>query len=443
VLKKLVLKNFKNFKEAEIQLGPLSVLVGTNASGKSNIRDALRFLHGIGLGYSLADIFGEKYGPGGVLQWNGIRGGIREITYMGSPTFTLEATFEFYEGLAQSEYTTYLIEVEPNYKGGPRVVREALYFKEDNLMVFDSHPDIDPPQQTDPKHLTINIQNIDSSNKNMVGTFIADHPILDQILDRFLDIEIDEKSLETLGIVSDILDSFRSIRFLDLSAEAMRTPSFPGQTVLGDRGENLSSVLMAICESEQHKKALVEWLQELTPMDAVDFEFPADQQGRVLVSLVEENGKKTSAYSASDGTLRFLAMIAALLGPESSHVYFFEELENGIHPTRLYLLLQLIERKISKSDTTDLIETYAAPSSKLQVIATSHSPQLLRFLSPGSLEKASLIYRLPGHADAKIKRILDISEAKQLIEQQDIGHLYESGWLEDAVAFLDEVEVAQ
>jgi len=46
----------------------LTLVVGTNASGKSNLRDALRFLHGIGLGYPPAEILGEKYGPDGLLQ---------------------------------------------------------------------------------------------------------------------------------------------------------------------------------------------------------------------------------------------------------------------------------------------------------------------------------------------------------------------------------------
>jgi predicted ATPase len=34
-------------------------MVGANASGKSNVRDALRVLHGVGLGYPLAEILGE------------------------------------------------------------------------------------------------------------------------------------------------------------------------------------------------------------------------------------------------------------------------------------------------------------------------------------------------------------------------------------------------
>ena len=63
-------------------------------------------------------------------------------------------------------------------------------------------------------------------------------------------------------------------------------------------------------------------------MDIVDFEFPADQIGRILLTTVESNGQRISAYSLSDGTLRFLAVLAAFLGPERARLYFFEELEN-------------------------------------------------------------------------------------------------------------------
>ena len=61
----LRLVDFKNFADETLRVGPFTVIVGTNASGKSNIRDAFRFLHGIGRGYTLAEILGGKYGPGG------------------------------------------------------------------------------------------------------------------------------------------------------------------------------------------------------------------------------------------------------------------------------------------------------------------------------------------------------------------------------------------
>src|SRR5258708_3476909 len=94
MFKKLRLTNFKNFQDAELSLGPLTLLVGANASGKSNLRDAFRFLHGISRGYNLAEIIGTKYGEGGELQWRGIRGGPREIAYTGADSFALEVAYE-------------------------------------------------------------------------------------------------------------------------------------------------------------------------------------------------------------------------------------------------------------------------------------------------------------------------------------------------------------
>ncbi len=86
MIESLHLKRFKNFQDATLTLGPLTILIGANASGKSNIRDAFLFLHAIGRGYSLADIFGESY-VGGERVWSGIRGGVREAAYCGSGSF--------------------------------------------------------------------------------------------------------------------------------------------------------------------------------------------------------------------------------------------------------------------------------------------------------------------------------------------------------------------
>ncbi len=213
------------------------------------------------------------------------------------------------------------------------------------------------------------------------------------------------------------------MRFLDLSPDAMRIPSIPGQP-LGDRGENLSSVLQAICEDKPRKEALADWIRQLTPQDVVDFEFVPDQTGRILLALVESNGQKTSAYSASDGTLRFLALIAALMAPDAAKFYFLEEIDSGIHPTRLNLLLQLIEQQARKG--------------KVQVVATTHSPQLLAMLSPEAREDALLVYRFEDENEAHIQRIMEIPTAADVLKRQSLARLHESGWLENVVAFARE-----
>lgn len=179
-----------------------------------------------------------------------------------------------------------------------------------------------------------------------------------------------------------------------------------------------------ICEDSSRKSSLLEWIKALTPLDVVDFDFPKDFSGRVLVHLVEKSGRKISAHSASDGTLRFLAMLAALLGADGARFYFFEELENGIHPTRLHLLVQLIEQQCR--------------TGRVQVVATTHSPQLLGFLNPASRQDALLMYRLKDADDSRVRRIIELPEVNRILEMQDLGRLHASGWLEDMVELMED-----
>ncbi|NLX54787.1 MAG: ATP-binding protein [Planctomycetaceae bacterium] len=410
MLQNLCLHGFKNFRDARLPLGNLTLLVGTNASGKSNLRDAFRFLHGMSRGYTLAEIIGEKWIEGGTLQWKGIRGGTREATYCGQATFLIEATLSPHVGGG-----TYKIEVEVGANGkAPRVIRESLWGGA--TMYFDSHDTDDPPAQEGPQYLFVRLPRDARNRKHGKRLrFVSSQPVLSQITAH------DEATAEVRSVAKRVMQALGSMRFLDLAPDAMRIPSLPGQDILGDRGENLSSVLQSICESASTKAAILEWIRELTPLDVTDFEFVSDQTGKILVTLIESGGQKTSAYSASDGTLRFLAMIAAMLGTKPAKFYFFEELENGIHPTRLYLLLQLIEQKVADG--------------KIQVVATSHSPQLLGFLGDKARADAALVYRLENQPDARIRRIVEIPEADRVLRDQDLARLLASGWLEDAVAF--------
>ena len=141
-------------------------------------------------------------------------------------------------------------------------------------------------------------------------------------------------------------------------------------------------------------------LRGLTPLDVVDLRFHEDLTGRVLVYLVESSGREISAKSASDGTLRFLALAAALLSSESGHVFFIEEIDNGLHPTRLHLLLDVIEQ--------------ATRNLGCQVIATTHNPQLLAYLSPEAREDAVLLYRREHEDASEAIRIVAAGEDAKL-----------------------------
>jgi len=221
------------------------------------------------------------------------------------------------------------------------------------------------------------------------------------------------------------LRTISSMRFLELDPNSLRRPSIPGQTTLGDKGENLSSVLQAICADPDAKESLIEWTRGLTPLDVADFRFPeVSLDGKIQLQLIENGGREISAESASDGTLRFLAFAAAVLGTDPARFYFFEEIENGIHPNRAHLLVNLLE-----TATRDGRERPP------QVVGTTHSPALLSFLDEPALCNASLVYRVG--AASKIRSLSEIPALKELPPGTRAGDLLGSGWFENVAAFLE------
>ena len=159
-------------------------------------------------------------------------------------------------------------------------------------------------------------------------------------------------------------------------------------------------------------------------MNVRDFEFPVDPTtGRVQLALREANGQRVSVCAASDGTLRFIAMLAGLIGSESEGMYVFEEIDNGIHPSRMRLLLDLIEGQAAKG--------------RIQVVTTTHSPDLLSIVGNKTFENTSVVCRREQTDDAVIRRVADLPKAGEIRHTQRLGRLHGSGWMEDAIAFSD------
>ena len=425
----LRLERFKNFKDAELKLGPFTVLIGANASGKSNVRDGFRFLHGIARGYSLADIIGEKYGEGGERVWSGIRGGTREIAYAQNSSFALEVKTLVPVGNGP---------LPPFNKNHKEVLRQFDYrikieFDHERiipLMACERFEDDRPDYRLEGTIINNEFQTQLVSSDGAIDDVITlsrNRPFLFTIGNSLGTNARVREELYTVFANMQLqiymfLNKTSRMRFFDWSLDALRQPSTPGQVVLSDNGRNLSSVLYAICQDEQQKRNLQSWINNLTPMDVVEFEFPGDPTGKVLATLVERNKQKVSLAAASDGTLRFLAFLAALLRPHPSSFYFFEELENGLHPTQVGLLLDLIENQ--------------AKDKNIQVAATTHSPELLGRLSKESLEHASLVYRLPDQSDAQIIRVLDMPDADRLISKYEAADLFSSGWFESTALYM-------
>ena len=412
MIKSIRLVNFKNFADETLRVGPFTVIVGANASGKSNIRDAFRFIHGIGRGYSLAEIIGGKYGT----DWKPIRGAANEIVRFGQTAFSIEVRMRL-----EDTDICYLIEVS-NDKEGPNEFRITNEELTGPSFMVKSNPDRDDSVQTQSDSFPLLLNMFLAIKEENPKIQIKFEPALEKMGEPMLMSRPFKKRLEPY--IQQIIDIFANMRFLELSPDQMREPAFPGATVLGDSGENLPVVLEDICSDPKRKEILADWLSELTPMDVADFEFPRDPSGRVHLTLCEANGRKVSAYSASDGTLRFLAMLSVLLGENPKGLYFFEEIDTGIHPARQWLLLELIEKQAAKSN--------------IQIMTTTHASDLLTFVNDSTFENMSVVCRLEDLHDAIIRPVAELPDAKKLRKSgRGLGGLLTEGWMETALAFTE------
>jgi hypothetical protein len=94
----------------------------------------------------------------------------------------------------------------------------------------------------------------------------------------------------------------------------------------------------------------------------------------------------------------------------------------------LRLLLDLIERQTEKGN--------------IQVVTTTHSPDLLSMVSDSTFESTSVVFRPPDSDGSIIARVADLPNAAELRTSQGLGRLHASGWMEDMLVLSDPHPIA-
>jgi predicted ATPase len=132
-------------------------------------------------------------------------------------------------------------------------------------------------------------------------------------------------------------------------------------------------------------------------------------EGGRLQLYLTEGSRNIPAHRLSDGTLRYLALVAILLDPGQARLVVIEEPELGLHPDILPILRDL------------LVEA----SSRFQLIVTTHSTQLVDAMT--DYPDAILVCEKP-EATTEITR-LDPDEIEQWRQFGSLGTLWMSGRL--------------
>ena len=374
-IKRIRVTNFKSFKELEVELRRFNVVIGANASGKSNFVQIFQFLRDI-----------AKHGLENAISMQGGVEYLRNIKIGASEDFSLKVVFDLesfgrrfvFRGEIEIKIyeATYEFALNFNKKGSgfkiskdiltykcgfPRRRRkieekigegEIVIYRDDGKVRIELHKPEDVPIKIDdifPPFLR-NVQ-LPPNTIILEGPFFLPLPPL------------------------SLKENFSNISIYDFDPKLPKkaTP-ISGKAELEEDGSNLSIILKNIIENKDGKRKLFNLLKDLLPfIDNIGVEKFADKS--LLFKLQEKYFKNQylPASLISDGTINITALIVALYF-ERKPMTIIEEPERNIHP---YLISKVV----------DMLKD---ASRKKQIIVTTHNPEIVKY---AGLENILLVSR--------------------------------------------------
>lgn len=399
MLTKLALANFKSYRQASLPLAALTFLIGANASGKSNMLEAMRLLNWLAKGSRLEDIARDIEGGDAI-----VRGQSRDLFRDAAQPFVLSLHLaNAPDGWGDFEISL-MMQADQLVVSGEKVSQTAQKLP---LYTVDGLPN----PHTDEISVAYNNfkrgskkPHIPCSNRQAIffqletpGRFEATHTDSQRIVP---------------AVTKALRETLRQIVFLDPRPSLMRDYAYARDHTLREDGSNLSAVLFKIAQTEAGKQQVLAFIRSLPEQDIVDLQFIKTERQDVMVRLVESFGTKQRTVDApllSDGTLRVLAVGAALLTAPQEALVVIEEIDNGVHPSRADLLVRQIRR--------------IATERGLRVLLTSHNPALLDALPDESLADVVCCYRDPEEGDSRLVRLGDMARYPELVAQGPLGQL--------------------
>jgi predicted ATPase len=174
--------------------------------------------------------------------------------------------------------------------------------------------------------------------------------------------------------------------------------------VLSDGGENLALVISKI--RPRVRNELIESLRKL--YEGIEDVHVTVEGGNALLFL-EEAGREIPATRLSDGTLRYLSLLAILLHPDPPPLVAIEEPELGLHPDVLPHVAELLVRA----------------SERMQLVVTTHSRMLVDALSD---HPSSVVVCEKVDGESRFER-LDANALRAWLEKYSLGTLWSMGEL--------------
>ena len=319
-LKKLTLKGFKSIESlTDFELRPLNVLIGANGSGKTNFVDFFRLLR------AMADESLQKF----VTEHGGADG----FFYLG-PKHTPQITARLDFG-----QNTYEFQLSPTASGQMMIDHETTLVQEGAAKIFGGGR-----LESDLRYLPQDVPLLYAAVPNWTVYHFHDTSLL---------------------------------------AGMRREQSVRDRAALRHDASNIAAFLLKLREEHKGSYDLVRDTVRMIAPFFDDFILEPETKGQEEKVRLEWRQKGSDypfqAYQLSDGTIRFICLVTALLQPHLPATIVIDEPELGLHPFAIGLLANLLQ----------------SASERTQVIVSTQSPALLDLFKP---EDVIVVNRQAGHS---------------------------------------------
>ena len=296
MLSSFTIENFKSYREATLKLAPLTVLIGANASGKSNAIEALRLLSWIASGNRLGAL---RYASQD--EDRAIRGKVSELGFRGQRAFSLSCK------TTAADWNRYSIKLDVRNDDELHISDERVTGPSSTVPLFE----VVTPSTGALGDMFVAYNNFARGGKKPQITCSDQMTVLWQLVSPARFYRGHAKAVETIPATTHrIHRQLSTITPLDPRPSLMRGYSFKSEQNLTESGRNLSGVLYNLCETSEVKDELRGFIRALPEQDIKEIHFIETPRGEVMVTLSETFGGGSREYDAtllSDGTLRVLA----------------------------------------------------------------------------------------------------------------------------------------
>ncbi len=416
LIKRLKVKRLLSFgpEGIDLEMRGLNVLIGPNGSGKSNLLEVLSLLKA-----APTNLPEPVKATGGILEWlwkdaaakNGPQrpdsraangaGSNGDARRKGARIDPREASVE-----AVIEY--------PDRRGNGlvhevRMTEQRYRFELTDESIMDDRPEKGPGRnfayylfrRGEP---VLNIYNPHGKPRNVTRRELKrtslkpEHSILSQIRD-----PEQYPQLAWLQQRYDAIRLFRNWPFGPGAGWRMPQSALNRSDFLSDGGENLVLVLNHLLpdQREEFIGALARLYEGVEGIETVT------REGYVHLEVRERGNRKIPAARLSDGTLRYMCLLAILLHPEPPPLVAIEEPELGLHPDVIPYVAELLK----------------GAAERTQLVVTTHSEVLVDALSE---EPESVVVCSKENGESRFER-LSAEDLEVWLKNYSLGQVWSRG----------------